>query len=162
MDVLKTHGRFTIECYHDGVLLWTDYADNLVTNEGMNFMLDVMFNTEAQISWYVIIVESDTTAAAGMTYATPVFTECEAYDEATRPAFTTAAASSQSVTNSASKAEFTMNDSKTLYGAAIVGGDDTIGDTAGGGVLFSYAKFTASKSVASGQVMRVSYTTGLS
>ena len=160
-DTMKVHGRFVLDCYRDGVLLWTEVVPNLVTNEGMNFALDVVFNAEAQISWYVILVESDTTAAAGMTYAAPVFTECEAYDEATRPAFTTAAASSQTVTNSASRAEFTINDTKTLYGAAIVGGDDTIGDTAGGGVLFSYAKFAAGRDAVDNDVLLVTYQTGL-
>ena len=157
----KTKGRFIIQCYHDGVLLWEDEAANLWTNEGMDFMLDVMFNEETQISWYVILYEDDTEPSADMTYAVPVFTECEAYDEATRPAFTTAAASSQTVTNAASRAEFSINDTKTLYGAAIVGGDDTKGDVAGGGVLFSVAAFTAERAAAANDVLLVTYEAGL-
>ena len=143
-------------------LAWVEHAANIVTNQGLNATLDIMFHGATQIAtWYCCMSESDTAAAAGMTYAVPVYTELEAYDELTRPAYNEAAASGQSMTNSANKAQYTINDTKTLYGASLVGGGtdgDTKGDAAGGGTLFSYAKFGASRDVVASDVVNQTYT----
>jgi hypothetical protein len=96
-----------------------------------------------------------------MTYATPTYTESTAYDELTRPAYNEAAASSQSITNSANKAVFTISGTKTMYGASIVGGGtaaSTKGDTAGGGTLFCYAKFDNARAVYDNDVLNLTYT----
>ncbi|MGD9212413.1 MAG: hypothetical protein PVI90_16650 [Desulfobacteraceae bacterium] len=135
---------------------------NLITDEGLDALLDIMLHGATQITtWYCVISESDTSPAAGMTYAVPSFTETTAYDESTRPAFNEAASSSQSVTNSANKATFTMNATKTLYGAGLVGGGtdgNTKDDQAGGGTLFNYGEFTASQPVISGNVVNLTIT----
>lgn len=177
-DGSRFGGVFTVECWrwHDADgrrfrdsrgrferrLIWSEAVSNIVTNEELDHILNVEFHAATQITaWYCLLVESDTNPAAGMTYATPVFTECTAYDEATRPAFTEAAASSQSITNSANKAEFTISGTKTLYGAALVGGGtdaDTKGDAAGGGTLACYAKFASSKNVEDDDVVQLTYT----
>ena len=136
-----------------------DTTKNVCTDEGLNALLDIMFHGSTQIAtWYVLIFESDTTPAAGTTYATPVFTESTAYDEATRPAYDEAAASSKVTTNSASKATFTISGSKTIYGGALVGGGSTTstkGDAAGGGKLYCASKFGTSKSVVDDDVLKV-------
>jgi hypothetical protein len=136
-----------------------DISKNVCTAEGLNLLLDVMFHgTSAITTWYVEIFESDTTPADGTTYATPVYTPSTAYDEATRPAYDEAAASSKVTTNTASKATFTMNATKTIYGGALVGGGSaatTKGDTAGGGKLFCASKFGSSKSVVDDDVLKV-------
>jgi hypothetical protein len=135
---------------------------NICTDEGLDALLDIMFHADTQITtWYVAIFESDTTPAAGTTYAVPVYTESAAYAEAARVAYVEAAASSKVMTNSASKATFTMNATKTIYGAALVGGgtdatDNT--DVAGGGTLYCASQFSASKSVESGDVLKVTIT----
>ena len=85
-----------------------------------------------------------------MTYAVPVFTEWDGYSEANRQAFVEAESTAKSTTNSANKATYTSTETKTLYGGALVGGGtaaDTISDTAGGGTLFCYSKFSAGKPV---------------
>jgi len=167
MEETKTRGRmggiFEVECYGpDGKLKWAEKAHNLITNQGLNHPLDVLLHGVTQIAtWYVALFEDDHTVAAGDTYATPGFTECEAYTEATRPAYVEAAASGQSITNSANKAVFSINDTKTIYGAALVGGGtgaSTKGDAAGGGTLLCAAKFSASKAVSSGDTLNVTYT----
>jgi hypothetical protein len=163
-DFVNVRTVWDFECFDkDGNLKWAEYdRPNIVTNEGLNAMLNIMFHGAGQIDpWYVIPIESDTAAADTMTYAVPVFTECEAYTEATRQAFNEAAASGQSITNSANKATFTINATKTLYGGALVGGgtdDDTKGDAAGGGTLFAYSKFTSSKPVESGDTFKITCT----
>lgn len=185
-DKIKPGGRFITECWrpYDQQLArsirekygaaspeykaipryqaWKDESHNIVTNEGLDALLDIMFHADTQITtWYCVLVETDTSPAAGMTYATPTYTESEAYDEATRPAYTEAAASSQSITNSANKAVFTISGTKTMYGAAIVGGGSaptTKADAAGGGTLFCYSKFTSSRSVVDDDVINLTYT----
>jgi hypothetical protein len=142
--------------------VWEDRAHNIVTNEGLDAILNIILHGSTQITtWYCVMSETNTTPAAGMTYTTPSFTETTAYDEATRPAYNEAAASSQSITNSANKATFTMNATKTLYGAALKGGGSTPttkGDTAGGGTLLCYALFSTSRAVVDDDVVNLTYT----
>lgn len=163
-DGLKLVSIWNVDCYgQDGVLKWSEENRNLVTNEGLDAILDIMFHGSTQITtWYIALFEDNHTPAAADTYATPGYTESTAYDEATRPAFVEAAASSQSITNSASKASFTMNATKTIYGAALVGGGtggNTKGDTAGGGTLYCVSQFTSgSKAVESADVLKVTVT----
>ena len=143
-------------------LAWTDVSHNIITNEGLDAALDIMFHGATQITtWYCVMFESDTTPASGHTYATPVYTELETYDEGTRPEYVEAAASGQSMTNSANKATFTISATKTLYGAALVGGgtDPTVkGDAAGGGTLYCSGTFASSRNVIDDDVVNLSYT----
>lgn len=160
---LRIGGTFHIECVDkDGNLKWVEDTHNLITNEGLNHILNVVLDAATQITtWYCVISETNTTAAAAMTYAVPVYTETTAYAPGTRPEYVEAASVSQSTTNSASKAVFTCNATKTFYGAALVGGGaaaTTKGNTAGGGTLLCYAKFTASRAVVDTDVCNLSYT----
>lgn len=153
---------FDFELFRAGKLIDKWKSKNLVTNEGQNALLDVMFSGGTQIStWYVVCFEDNHSPAAGDTYAVPGYTETTAYNEANRPTWTEAGVSSQSITNSANKATFTFNASKTIYGAALVGGGSapsTKGNTAGGGKLYSLSSFSSSKAVQSGDVLNVTVT----
>ncbi|HDO36691.1 MAG TPA: hypothetical protein ENH07_10425 [Nitrospirae bacterium] len=148
-----------VEHWRKGQLLDVTLDHNICTDEGLNALLDIMFHGATQITtWYVGIFESDTTPVAGTTYAVPVYTESTAYTEAARVEYAEAVASGKIITNSANKATFTMNATKTIYGAALVGGgsaptDNT--DVAGGGTMYCASKFVASKSVESGDVLKV-------
>jgi hypothetical protein len=161
---LLMQSLWDVECYGpDGKLKWVSLENpNVMTNEGLNHLLDVLLHGSTQISdWFVIPFENDYTPLATNTYASPGITECTAYNEANRVAFNEAAASGQSVTNSANKATFNMNATKTVYGAALVGGGtaaDTKGDTAGGGILLCAAKFSASKPCESGDTLKITAT----
>jgi hypothetical protein len=152
-------GYFTATCYDKhGNFKWETRSHNLVVNEGLNHALDVLFHgTSAVDPWYVALFEDNHTVVAGDTYAVPGYTECTAYDEATRQAYVEAAASGQSITNSANRAVFTMSATKTVYGAAIVS-VSTKGDTAGGGVLWCAAKFSSSKAVNDDDTLEITYT----
>ncbi len=167
MDKVQSKARiggvFEVECFdRDGNLKWRETAPNLITNEGLDHILNTVLHADTQITtWYVAIFEDNHTPAAGDTYATPGYTESTAYTESTRPEYEEAAASSQSVTNSANKATFSINAAKTIYGASLVGGGSapsTKGDTAGGGTLLCAAKFSSSKSVENGDTLNVTYT----
>ena len=136
---------------------WTE--KNLCVLEGRNHAVDVVFAGGTQISnWYVVPFEDNHTPASGDNYATPGFTECTAYDEATRPGFQAGTVSGAMVDNSANRASFSFNDTKTIYGAALVGGGtdpDTKGDTAGGGTLFCESKFSVAENVVASSVLKV-------
>ena len=159
-DSARFRGIWEIEVYEKagGKLLSKSQCHNIITDEGLNHLLNVVLHdTAKKATWYCELFESDTTPDGSETYAVPVYTECEAYDEATRPEFNNAASSAESTTNSANKAVFTMNASKTLYGASIVS-VNTKGDEAGGGVLFCCGKFGTAQPVISGNVINLTYT----
>ncbi len=110
---LKIGGHWKAECYRKGKLIWTEEIHNIWTDEGLNALLNIMLHAATQITtWYCLIFETDTTPAAGTTYAVPVFTECTAYDETIRPTYDEAASTAKSTTNSASKAVFTIRATK--------------------------------------------------
>jgi len=95
------------------------------------------------------------------TYAAPGYTETSNYTEATRQAYVEAAASSQSITNSANKATISPNASETVYGCGLVGGGSaatTKADTAGGGTLLCAVKFGTARAVADGDTLQITYT----
>jgi len=152
---------WNLECYDRfGILKWKSLNNpNLVTNEGKNHALNVLFHGTTAISpWYFFLFEDDYTPLVTNTYAVPGCTETTSYDEATRLAFVESAASGQSMSNLASKAVFTFNAGKTIYGGGLLGGGTGAADkadTAGGGVLYSSAKFTESKPVVSTDVLKV-------
>ena len=155
--LVSTHWEW--EHYRKGKLIDKWDENNVCTDEGLNALLNVMFHAATQITtWYVALFETDTTPDGDTTYATPVFTESTAYDEATRPEYNEAAASSKVMTNSANKAVFTMSATKDIYGAALVGGGtgaSTKGNTDGGGTLYCASKVSASKSVVDDDVLNV-------
>ena len=150
------------EHYRQGKLIDQWKQGNVTTDEGLNALLDIMFHDATKIAtWYLAVFEDNYTPLVSNTYATPGYTECIAYAPATRPEFVEAAASSKVLTNSASKASFTFNATKTIYGASLVGGGSaatTKADTAGGGTLFASSAFTTSKSVVDTDVLLVSCT----
>lgn len=144
---LLVGGKYHGQHIRDGKVIdeWED--DNLVVNEGLNALLDIMFHGTTQISpWYLGVFEGNYTPVAGVTAATiaSAATECTAYASATRPAYDEAAAASQVTTNSASRASFVFNATKTIYGAFLIS-NSTKGGTSG--TLFSAARFSTSKSV---------------
>jgi hypothetical protein len=155
---INFQGKFHVVCRDkSGKFKWEVESRNLVTLEGRNHALSVLFNQGTQIAtWYLCPFESDTTILSTHTYAVPGYTECTAYDEATRVAFVEAAPAAGSLTNSANRAVFTFNATKTIYGMALVS-VNTKGDT-GSGVLWCASQFTNSKNVDSGDTIEVTYT----
>lgn len=162
--LVRSH--WDIECYdRAGKLKFIDHAENCCTAEGLTKLLNVMFHGTAAISpWYIALFEDTSpsyTPADGDTYAVPGYLEVTAYDETVRQEFVEAEAVAKSMTNSANKATFTMNATKTLLGASLVGGGSPAngkGDTAGGGILYAAANFTSGKPVESGDTFKVTCT----
>ena len=158
----KFKGRFDFEVYDKagGKLISKTYAENIITDEGLNRILNVMLNGATQTAtWYCEIYETNTAGAANMTYDVPVYTICAAYAEAARPAYVEAASTAKSTTNSANKAVFTMNATKTIYGAALVSLSTKDDHTAGANnVLLCAGLFATAQPVISGNVVNLTYT----
>jgi hypothetical protein len=157
---LAVGGVFTLEHKRDGETLSIDTFDNLVVNEGLDSILNTVFHGGTQIAtWYLGLFEGNYAPVGAVTAGTIVAnsTECTAYDEATRPEFVESASTGQSVTNSASKATFTINAAKTIYGAFLVSNSAKSATT---GTLMSAARFPSSKVVAVADQMLLTYTFG--
>lgn len=155
---IRVGGVFDCELVRGGEIVdrWQDH--NLVVNQGLNSLLDIMFRGAAQIgSWYLGIFEGNYTPVATVTAATisAASTECTAYAETSRPAYDEAAAANQSITNSASRATFTFNAAKTIYGAFLVSASAKGATT---GTLFSAARFASAKQVEVDDQLLVTYT----
>ena len=166
---LKATGRFLIECYDkDGKLKWTDESKNLVVNVGLQYMAGTALDgsTARITTWYLGLygAASSNNPAAGDTMSSHAgWTEVTDYSESTRPTATFVAATTANpsvVTNSASKAQFTMNNTVTVGGAFLTS-DNTKGGTTG--TLFSAKDFSSpgDRNVVSGDVVLVTYTFSL-
>ena len=156
----KFKGRFDIEVYDkDGKFISKSSCHNIVTDEGLDHLLNVVLEDTAKVAtWYCAIFADDYTPDGDETYAVPEYTEWENYDEATRPEFNNATSVAKSTTNSANKAAFTANTgAATLYGASILS-VNTKGDEVGGGVLFCLGTFTVAQPVIATNVVNLTYT----
>ncbi len=158
-SILPVCSWWEFEHYRKGKLIDAWEQKNVNTTEGLNHVLNVAFHGETPITaWYMGLFEDNYTPLVTNTYAVPGFTESEAYDEATRPAYVEAEATAKVITNSASKATFTISSTKTIYGAFLCGGGtdgNTKGDAAGGGTLFAASKFATAKEVVDDDVLMV-------
>lgn len=153
-DGFKIGGVFEVVCRDkDGNIKWEDTAKNIFTNAGLDHVLNVVLHATTPVSpWYIGLYE-DTTPSSSWA-DTGDLTECADYT-GDRKEFVEAASSSQSVTNSANKASFAIDDSATIYGAFL-------GAAATGEVLvLCAANFTqGSRAVQSGDTVEVQYTCG--
>jgi len=155
---LRVGGPFHGQIIRDGKVIDEFIEKNLVVNEGLNALLNIMFNNAAQIgTWYCGIFEGNHTPISTLTAATvtATTTECVAYTSATRPEYVEAASSAQSTTNSANRASFVFNATKTIYGAFLVSSNVKSGTS---GTLFSAARFSGAKVVESGDELLLTYT----
>ncbi len=162
-ETAKVMGSFRV-VHKDvaGKVISDEVFENLVTDEGFDYLLNSSLHGTAAISdWYFAPWSTNTAADVGHTYAVPVNTEATTdINEALRQAWGEGASSSQSITN-ASAATITATGAVTIYGIGIVGGGSvptTKGDVGGGGTLFSTALFGAGKVLATSETLDLTYT----
>lgn len=157
---LKLLGVFEISCYgSDGKLKWRDWIENRVVNEGLDYILESLFESTTSAfpavdPWYVGLTDGTPTTAAGDTLAAHAgWTEVTDY-AGDRKEFVNGAVSGQSVDNSASKASFAINATVTIGGAFLC--EPSTGNT---GVLLCVEAFTGGdKSADNGDTLEVQYT----
>lgn len=136
-------GTFVARTKH-GILL----APNVVTNEGINHLLvSALTNGTRITTWRLALVKTNTPAAVTMSYSTPVYTEIAPSDvsESVRAVWSPGAVASQAVNNDLSPGQYTAAVGFSAYALGLVGGGSspqTIADSAGGGVLYSYGLFS--------------------
>ena len=165
----KATGKYIVECHDkDGNLKWVAESKNLVVNVGLQYMAGSALTSTSQITtWYLGLygAASSNNPAAGDTLSSHGGgTEVTDYSEANRVTANFAAATNANpsvVTNTASKATFTMNGSTTVGGAFLTSNNTKGGTT---GTLFSAADFQApgDRTVVSGDILSVTYTFSLS
>lgn len=149
--------RRTIEGV-DFAVMSTEDISNLIPTEGLNYLLGAGLTGVSQLStWYIALFEGNYTPVAGVTAASfPAdATESTAYNEAARVVWTPGAIAAGSVDNSASKAVFTMNATKSIYGIAQTSVSTKSATT---GKLVSVARFGAVKNVVATDVLNVTST----
>lgn len=133
---------------------WKENIHNLVVDEGINAMLDYIFNSSAYTSaFYVGLLAASPVPAAGDGLSD--ITEFTGYDEANRQTYTSAAAASKAVTNSANKAVFTItSDSQSIGGAFLA----TVNSGTGGTLISQKAFPLGNKAADSGDTLHVTIT----
>lgn len=156
-------GIYTVEHFRKGEKIdeWT--AENVCTNEGLIYALNLVFTTtQSSNNWYVAVFSNNYTPLATDTSATITGNagEFTGYSGGARPSFTPAAAAqpTPSLDNSNSKASFTFTGSATLVGAFLVS-SATPGGTSG--TLYSAAQFPSSKNVSNTDNILLSYAVSL-
>lgn len=147
--------EWVVEHVRGGVILTREVARNLVPTQGLDHILNVVLKgASQQASWYVGVYEGNYTPVAGNTAASiaAAATESSAYDEATRPAWIGGAVAAGSVDNTAARAEFTFNATKTIYGGFLISNSTKAGTS---GVLISAVRFATAKAVVDNDILRV-------
>ena len=151
---IKFHNTYLVECFDkDGNLKWTETASNLVTNEGLNDVLNKYFKGSTYTAaWYVLLKGTGTIAAADTLASHAGWTELTGYT-GNRQALTLGTVASQSVNNSASKAVFPITGSATVYGAGL-----SSVATGTSGTFYGAADFSGSRAVENGDTLNVTVT----
>lgn len=159
-DNLRFFNPIKMEQWRNGRLFKTISGLNDITNVGKNKIFDVMFNDGTPIannSWFIGLISNAgyTAVAATDTMASHAgWAEFTSYDQATRVAWGSGAAASQTVTN-ASPATFNISATGTLKGIFVVSNSTKSGTT---GTLWSTALFSTDTAVADDDELRISYT----
>lgn len=116
-----------------GQVIREEEWDNLVTDVGLNELLSAALAAGTPTTaWYIGLTAGTPIAAAADTMASHAgWTEVAAYSETTRQTWTPGAVASKSVSNSASKASFTVNADGTTIGGAFLASDSAKSGTTG-------------------------------
>ena len=152
-------GVFHVECIRpDGSVRWVEEAHNLVTDEGLQHLLDILFvSATSQVDpWYVGLLAATPSPAANWNAASVGSADFVAYTESALQAFVDVR-SSQSVGNAASKASFAINaDTSSIGGAFLI--STSAKATPAGTVLCAVAFTGGNKAADSGDTLNVTYT----
>lgn len=160
-DGLRVGGVFAIEHYRDGKLLSSEVIPNIVTDEGLNYILETSMSGASQnLTHYVGIYSNNYTPQstdvmstfAGAGVANEITTEV---DETTRQTWVEPGIGSKTITNSASPAVFTANTTVSAYGAFLSSDNVMDGTT---GVLVAASLFAAVRSLLNTDTLNVTYT----
>lgn len=137
-----------------------EFAKNRVVDDSINYIIDLILHGATQIpTWYIAQFSGNVTPAANLTALTfpSVCTEFTGYQETTRQEYIEAAAMNLSTSNADNLASFTITTAATIYGAAIL---SVSTKSATSGRLLAAARYTTSKVVDNGDILKAQYTFG--
>lgn len=171
-DILPSialENHYHIEAHDsEGNLKWVEDIFNRVPTEGLNDILTkYLKGSSYTATWFVGLIDNASfgslqatdTAAKISTTANPPTTndwqESTAYSESVRQALTLGTASAGSIDNSASRAVFSINATKTINGAFVIS-NSTKGGTSG--VLYGEASFSSPRSLVNGDTLTITIT----
>lgn len=141
-------------------LKWADGFKNRVVNEGLDDLLSKYFKGSAYTAaFYVGLKGTGAVIAADSMASHAGWSELVPYSQGTRPALVLGAVASQSVDNSASKAQYSITSAADIYGA-FLSTDSTKSGTSGalyGGGFFAGGTVTAATKANPGQVTVVAH-----
>lgn len=146
---------YTTEHFRGGKLLQARRHCNLIPQVGINHVAGLIRGSTSLISnWYVGLFEGNYVPSSSTTSADLPGNAIEfvGYDEVTRPAWTHVYDDTSVISNTASRAVFTVNEAKTVYGGFIVSSSAKGGNT---GVLLSIARFSTADSLEIGDEYRI-------
>lgn len=159
---LRFKNPIKMEHWRRGKLLGVYDCFNDITNEGVNTLFNVMFNSATQItSWFIGFIDNSgfsALAAGDVMNSHSGWTEFTSYSQSTRVAWGVGTASTgvRTVTN-ASAAVFNINGGGgTVYGIFITSNSTKSGTT---GKLWATAAFSSPVPVSSGDQLNITYTT---
>ena len=143
---------------------WQKEGDNLIVTEGFAHLLNVTFDTSTAkpAGYYLAIFSGNTapaanwTAAAFAAVASEIVSMTEGHTGATRPAWTPAKTTTNSIDNMATVASLTIATSSQLNvtGAALLTGSARGGTT---GVLVSASLYAAPRTFQAGDIYELGY-----
>jgi len=147
-------GVYKVNCFDENNnLKWSEIAKNTVVEEGINHILDVQFHAETQVTtWYIGLKETGAEADGDTLASHGGWVEFTDYS-GSRQEFIEAAASSKSITNTASPATFNITGAGTVAGcmiASVLSGSS--------GKLFSATDFASPRTVANTDIINVTWT----
>lgn len=160
---LQLYANWGVDHFRGGQLIYSaDEGRNIFTTQGMNFILDEVFNAGGACTadMYIGLFNANVTPAASDTAAVHLsctdgtyseLTPTTEMDEAARQAYVCAAASAANVTNTANKAVFTIATTQTIYGGFVCTGSVSTSDS---GTLICAKAFT-SRAVIDNDVLNI-------
>lgn len=150
---------YEVTCVRDGVEIWKEEVKNLVTQEGLDHLLNTYFNGAAYTATHFLalktgtpIIDSTTLATFVATYETTLYEGLRKEIDLGSPTAGSEALSRQ-VDNSGNPCLFSINDNVSVTGVGVC----TV-DTGDAGVLFSGADFAAPRPLIAGDMLSITCT----
>lgn len=172
-DTFEPRGHVKASAYDpEGNLKWEDEGQNLVTNEGEAYYLDVGVANGTQVTAWNVGLFGSVTAQTGTLAEGDVLSSFTgtgkggivfftSYSEANRPAFTEGSVvtgATPSVHNTATPASFSITGTGTLtVGGAFLASTNTKGGS-GGQLLAERAFGAGDRTLQSGDTLKIEYT----
>ncbi len=141
---------------------WVNHADlmvspNIIPTAALNHILSVLVAGGTQINpWYVALFSANVTPQDTLTAANWVAAQTEyvGYSETTRVTYVDGTIAAGAVSNTASRAEFTIVTPATIYGGTLVSAQ---AKSAVIGEILACSKFSAGRAVILADTLQVAY-----